>query len=88
MTASSTPPARTVARRHGTVVGIDAILGLSLLLSYDFSGRTYGSDTWPNFIAGVQVSTLIGVVGILWLWVRSRGPWAIGASLVRQNPMG
>ena len=74
MTPPPTPPSPRVGRRYWIVVVIVVILALSLLLSYDFSAGTFGPDTWSNFIAGVQLSTLIGVVGILWLWVRSRGP--------------
>ena len=73
MTPPPTPPSPRVGRGYWIVVVIVVILGQSLLLSYDFSAGAFGPNTWSNFIAGVQLSTLIGVVGILWLLVRSRG---------------
>ncbi len=74
MTTSQTQPPSAVGKRYWIVVVIVVILGLSLLLSYDFTSGGFSPNTWSNFIAGVQISTLIGIVGVLWLWVRSRGP--------------
>ena len=74
MTPSQTPPSRAIGKRAWIVVVIVVILALSLLLSYDFTSGSFGPNTWSNLISAVQISTLIGVVGILWLWVRSREP--------------
>jgi len=74
MTTSQTQASPAVGKRYWIVVVIVVILGLSFLLSYNFTSGGFGPNTWSNFIAGVQISTLIGIVAILWLWVRSPGP--------------
>ena len=74
MTPSQTPPSRALGKRAWIVVVIVVILALSLLLSYYFTSGSCSPNTCSNLISAVQISTLIGVVGILWLWVRSREP--------------
>ncbi len=65
------PVSTSVGKRYWIVALVAAILGLSLLVSFDFATGQFRPDMWSTFIAAVQVSTLVVVVAILVLWVRT-----------------
>ncbi len=72
----ASPPERAstaVGKRYWIIAGVAVVLGLSLLLSYDFTSGQFRPDVWSTFIAAVQISTLVVVIAILILWVRSSG---------------
>lgn len=71
VTTSPAQASGRAGRRYWFVVVVLAILALSLLFSYDFTSGQFSPSLWSNLISGVQVSTLVGVVAILLLWVRS-----------------
>ena len=71
MTTSQPRPSGSVGRRYWILVVIGVILGMSLLVSFDFTSGQFRPEVWSTFISGVQVSTLIVVVVFLLLWVRS-----------------
>ncbi len=68
--ASPQPVSATMGKRYWIVAVVAVILGLSLLLSFDFTTGQFSPDLWSNFIAAVQISTLVVVIAILVLWVR------------------
>ncbi len=70
MMASPQPASTTIGKRYWIIAMVAVILGLSLLFSIDFVGGGFRPDAWSNFIAAVQISTLVVVVAILVLWVR------------------
>ena len=72
MTASSARVSGGDGWRYAVVIGVVAILALSLLVSINLSNGQLGVMAWSNFISGVQISTLLVVVALLLLWVRSR----------------
>lgn len=59
-----------IGKRYWVIAVVAVILGLSLLLSFDFATGGFRADAWSTFIAAVQISTLVVVVAILVLWVR------------------
>lgn len=72
MTTSPTQSSRTIGRRLWVLVVVVVILGLSLLLSFDFSSGSFAPSAWSNLISAVQISTLVVVLALLFMWVRSR----------------
>lgn len=72
LTTSQERVSGAVGRRYWIVVVVVIILGLSLLLSYDFASGHFSPSAWSNLISGVQVSTLVVVIAFFFWWTRSR----------------
>jgi len=72
VTTSTGRVSGAVGKRYWVLVMVIVILGLSLLFSFNFSSGQFRNDVWSTLISGVQISTLVVVVAILLLWVRSR----------------
>ncbi|HYM40082.1 MAG TPA: hypothetical protein VEY12_08075 [Thermoplasmata archaeon] len=66
------PTSGIVGKRYWILVVVAIILGLSLLVSFDFSSGQFGASMWSNLISGVQVSTLVVVIAFFLWWARSR----------------
>ncbi len=61
-----------VGKRYWVLVAVVAIIGLSLLFSYDFTSGAFNANTWSNLISAVQVSTLVVVIAFFLWWARLR----------------
>lgn len=65
---------RRIGNRVWIFVLVVIIIGLSVVFSFDWTAATFRVDAWSTFISGVQISTLVVVLALLFVWVRSREP--------------